>query len=164
MVGCRGGFQHTPGRGMNGVEQMVGRAQLEAQLYDLWHDVDTNCGRTAAAFYTDDAVFGGKDITYTGRKEIESFYAWRVNRGDRVAVHSVTNFRAKFETPDIAHASWYLLAYAADGVAVLPSQAPIQICLVTDRHERQPDGKWLCAHRNFEVLFAGTAKPVYPKA
>lgn len=145
-------------------EELLERARLEAQLYDLWHDVDTNSGRNAATFYTDNAVFGGKSATYRGRKEIEDFYAWRLSRGDRVAVHSVTNFRVSFETPDIAHATWYLLAYAADGVAVLPTHPPIQICLVTDRHERQPNGRWLCASRDFDVLFAGGPRPPHPRS
>jgi len=145
-------------------EQLFERARLQAQLHDLWHDVDTNWGRNAASYYTEDAEFGGKAGTYRGRRELEEFYAYRVNRGERVAVHSVTNFRTVFDGPDIAHATWYLLAYAADGVPVLPTHPPIQICLVTDRHERQPDGKWLCARRNFDVLFAGGTKPTNPKA
>lgn len=141
-------------------EAMFERARIEAQLHDYWHDVDRNWGRNAASYYTENAVFGGEAATYAGRAEIAAFYQYRIDRGvPRVAVHSVTNFRVAFEGRDRALSSWYLLSFAADGEPVLPTHPPIVIARVSDDHERQPDGGWLCARRNFDVLFAGGTKP-----
>lgn len=140
------------------------RARIEVQLHDYWHDVDTNWGRNAASWYTEDAVFGGEAATYTGRKEITDFYQFRIDRGvPRVAVHTVTNFRVTFEGRNRAQSTWYLLAYAADGEPVLPTHSPVITALISDVYERQTDGRWLCAHRNFDVLFAGGTKPTNQK-
>jgi ketosteroid isomerase-like protein len=141
-------------------EALFERARIEAQLHDYWHDVDRNWGRNAASYYTEDAVFGGEAATYTGRREIAAFYQYRIDRGvARVAVHSVTNLRVAFEGRDKAVSTWYLLSYAADGQPVLPTHAPIVIALVSDEYARQPDGRWLCSRRMFDVLFAGGTKP-----
>jgi hypothetical protein len=140
------------------------RVRIEAQLHEYWHDVDRNWGRNAASYYTANAVFGGEAATYTGRSEIAAFYQYRIDRGvARVAVHSVTNFRVRFEGRDRAESTWYLLSYAADGEPALPTHPPIVIALVSDTHERQADGNWLCARRNFDVLFAGGTKPTNQK-
>ena len=145
-------------------QALLERMKIEADLYDYWHDVDTNWGRNAASWYTPDAIFGGDLATYTGREEIQGFYQYRIDRGiNRVAVHAVNNFRVTFTSKTDAEATWYLLAYAADGEPVLPTHPPINITLVTDRFERQDDGRWLCAHRNFDVLFAGGTKPTNQK-
>jgi ketosteroid isomerase-like protein len=145
-------------------EALLERVRIEAQLHDYWHDVDRHWGRNAAIYYTEDAVFGGELANYTGRQEIQAFYQFRIDRGiARVAVHSVTNFRVAFEGHNRAQSTWYLLAYAADGAPVLPTHPPINITLVSDTYERQSDGRWLCAHRHFEVLFAGGTKPTNQK-
>jgi ketosteroid isomerase-like protein len=145
-------------------EQVAERLQIESRLYDYWHDVDTNWGRNAASYYTENGIFGGKAATYTGRREIAAFYQYRIDRGvERVAVHQVSNLRIQFVGRTRAESTWYMMGYAADGVPVLPTHAPIQIALVTDVYEKQDDGIWLCAHRNFEILFAGGTKPTNHK-
>lgn len=145
-------------------EALLERVRIEARLHDYWHDVDRNWGRNAASFYTDDAVFGGEAASYSGRSEIQAFYQYRIDRGvPRVAVHSVTNFRVSFEGRDKALSTWYLLSYAADGEPALPTHPPIIIALVSDTYERQGEGGWLCSRRNFDVLFAGGAKPTNQK-
>src|SRR5690606_25100398 len=113
-------------------ETLLLRLKLENQLAEYWHDVDTNWGRNAGRYYTEDAVFDGGEAVYRGRAKIEEFYAWRLNRGPRVAVHAYTNFRLEMESDDRAVCTWYLLLYAADGVPVLPTHPPINIALVTD--------------------------------
>lgn len=146
-------------------EQLFERLRIEARLHDYWHDVDRNWGRNAASFYTEDAVFGGEAAAYNGRKEIAEFYQYRIDRGiARVAVHVVTNFRVIFEGCDRALSTWYLSSYAADGEPPLPTHPPIVLAMVTDRYERQGDGVWLVAHRNFDVLFTGGTKPTNPRA
>jgi hypothetical protein len=129
--------------------------ELEVMLADFWHDVDTNWGRRAGDFFTEDGVFEASEQTYRGRAGIEAFYRYRIGRGPRIAAHTVTNFRAVPETPTAATTTWYLLLYARDGTPVLPTAPPIQIALATDRCVKCEDGRWRYAHRKFEVWFKG---------
>ncbi len=50
---------------------------LHALLVDYWHDVDTNWGRNAPDYYTEDARFVGSAAAYEGREKIRAFYQWR---------------------------------------------------------------------------------------
>lgn len=146
---------------MTETEELLEKLKLEKQLAEYWHDVDTNWGRNAGGYYTEDAIFDGGEAVYHGRAKIEQFYAWRVQRGPRVAVHAFTNYRVAFEGGTNAVATWYLLLYAADGVPVLPTHPPINIALVTDQMVKQ-DGEWLVSGRKFEALFMGGAPPTNP--
>ena len=137
--------------------------ELQALLADYWHDVDTNWGRNAGSYYTDDADFIGEAATYSGRAKIQEFYAWRVKQGARLAVHAVNNFRVEAATSDQARATWYLLLYAANGEPILPTHPPITISLVTDDYVREPSGNWLCQRRQFKTLFRGGAPAHNPK-
>lgn len=147
---------------MTETEELLERLKLEAMLTEYWHDVDTNWGRNAGAYYTDDAVFDGGEAIYNGRAKIEQFYEWRVKRGARTAVHAFTNYRVKFDGDSKAVATWYMLLYAADGLPVLPTHPPINIALVTDQMVKR-GGKWLVAHRKFGALFMGGTPPTNPK-
>lgn len=147
---------------MNETEKLLETLKLEKQLAEYWHDVDTNWGRETGHYYTEDAVFDGGEATYHGRAKIAQFYAWRVQRGPRVAVHAFTNYRATFDGDDKATATWYMLLYAADGVPILPTHPPINIALVTDEMVRGEDGFWLCASRTFRSLFLGGTPPTNP--
>ena len=132
-------------------------------LADYWHDIDTNWGRNAGAYYTDDAEFIGEAASYSSRAKIEEFYAWRVQQGPRLAVHAVNNFRVESFEPDRARATWYLLLYAANGEPILPSNPPITLSLVTDDYVRSPDDVWLCRRRLFKTLFQGGVPAHNPK-
>jgi hypothetical protein len=143
-------------------EELLERLRLERQLAEYWHDVDANWGRNAGSYYTEDAVFDGGEAVYRGRAKIEEFYAWRVKRGPRTAVHAFTNYRATFRSDREALATWYLLLYAADGVPVLPTHPPINIALVTDELVKR-DGSWLVRSRKFQALFMGGTPPTNPK-
>ena len=92
---------------------------------------------------------------YRGREEIRAFYQYRLNRGPRIAVHSVSNFRVEIVSEAEAVCTWYLALYAADGVPVLPTHPPIQISLMTDRCVLDDLGVWRVAHRKFEPWFEG---------
>jgi len=129
--------------------------ELEILLTDFWHDVDTNWGRRAGEFYTEDGVFEASERTYEGRAKIEEFYRYRIGRGPRVAAHTFTNFRAIPQSPTSAISTWYLVLYARDGEPVLPSAPPIQIALTTDHCVKCEDGRWRYKHRKFEVWFKG---------
>jgi hypothetical protein len=106
---------------------------LQALVIDYWHDVDTNWGRNAPDYYTEDGVFVGPAASYAGREKIRAFYKWREDRGARTVVHSVINFQAWLDVPGKATAHWFLMLYAADGKPVLPTHPPIQIAYMTDR-------------------------------
>jgi hypothetical protein len=148
---------------MNTQERLLAYIELQSQLNDYWHDVDTNWGRNAPDYFTEDGVFEGPEATYRGREKIRQFYEWRVKRGKRLAVHAVNNFRVAFESDTRATSTWYMLLYAADGAPVLPTHPPIQIALVTDTCVRNAEGRWLYAHRKFEALFQGGTPPTNPK-
>jgi hypothetical protein len=138
-------------------------AELALQLANYWHEIDTNLGREASGYYTEDAEFHGQFASYQGRAKIQQFYDWRVKQGPRLAVHCFTNFRAWFTGPDTAEATNYLFLYAANGVKVLPTHPPITISLATDRYQRSAEGRWLCTYRRFEHLFEGGAPITNPK-
>ncbi len=129
--------------------------ELHVLLIDYWHDVDTNWGRNAPDYYTEDAVFEALGSVYRGREQIRAFYQYRLGRGARVAVHGVSNFRIEVVGAAEAVCTWYLFLYAADGVPVLPTHPPIQVSLMTDRCVGDERGRWRVAHRTFEPWFAG---------
>jgi len=137
-------------------------AELALQLADYWHEIDTNGGREASSYYTQDAVFHGQFASYEGVKKIQQFYDWRVAQGPRLAVHAFTNFRARFTGEDTAEATNYLFLYAANGVKPLPTHAPITISLATDKYRKIGD-RWLCTYRRFEHLFEGDTPITNPK-
>ena len=136
--------------------------ELHALLVDYWHDVDTNWGRNAPGYYTEDAVFEASRNSYQGREQIRAFYQYRLDRGARVAVHSVSNFRVEIDGPSAATCTWYRVLYAADGTPVLPTHPPIQIALMTDRMVRDEAGAWLVAHRRFQPWFEGGTPTTNP--
>ena len=129
--------------------------ELQTVLADFWYDVDARGGNDAASFYTEDGVFEASERTYSGREMIEKFYRFRRDRGARVAMHVVTNFRAQLIGPGEAVSTWYMTLYAADGAPVLPTTPPIQIALATDHSVKCDDGRWRYRHRKFETLFKG---------
>lgn len=136
-------------------ERMKITRELEMLLADFWHDVDTNWGRHAGEFYTEDGVFEASEQTYRGRARIEEFYRYRLERGPRVAAHTITNFRAIPQSPASAICTWYLTLYAHDGGPIQPTAPPIQIALATDHCVKCSDGRWRYKHRKFEVWFKG---------
>nr|WP_295106926.1 nuclear transport factor 2 family protein [uncultured Caulobacter sp.] len=136
--------------------------ELQQQLADYWHEIDTNGGREAHGYYTDDAVFHGQKASYEGKAKIQAFYDWRIAQGPRLAVHSFTNFRAWFTGEDTAESSCYLFLYAANGEKILRSEPPISISMATDKHQRVGD-RWLCTYRRFEHWFEGDTPITNPK-
>jgi hypothetical protein len=135
---------------------------LHGLLIDYWHDVDTNWGRNAPDYYTEDARFVGSAASYEGREKIRAFYQWRENRGARTVVHSVQNFKAFFDgSPDKATCHWFMMLYAADGKPVLPTHPPIQIAYMTDHLTNTPDG-WKVTFRKSDPWFEGGTPPTNP--
>jgi hypothetical protein len=137
-------------------------AELALQLSDYWHEIDFNGGADAGRYYTEDAEFHGQFASYRGRDKIQQFYDWRRERGERLSVHSFTNFRAWFTGEDTAEATNFLFLYAKDGTRPLPSHVPVTISLATDRYVLR-DGRWLCTFRRFEHLFESDTPITNPK-
>jgi len=147
---------------MNFEDSIRARQELETLLMEYWHDVDTNWGRNAHEYYTEDGVFEATRASYHGREKIKAFYQFRIDRGPRVAVHAVTNFRCVLESHTRATCTWFLILFAADGKPILPTNPPIQIAYMTDRCVKQPDGRWLYEHRKFETWFEGGVPTTNP--
>jgi hypothetical protein len=143
-------------------ERLALTQELHALLIDYWHDVDTNWGRKAPDYYTEDGVFVGPAASYEGREKIRAFYKWREDRGARTVVHSVHNFQAIPESSDKATCHWFLMLYAADGVPVLPTHPPIQIAYMTDHLVRDPEEGWLVTSRKFDNWFEGGTPTTNP--
>jgi hypothetical protein len=141
---------------MNRRERAIATAELEMGLADFWHDVDTNWGRNASDYYAPEAVYKSGKLNLEGREEIQKFYSWREDRGERVAVHAYSNFRAEFDDAGGATANWYMLLWAADGAAPRESEVPTRISRATEtfRYDEEA-GRWLCTRRELVNLFRG---------
>lgn len=132
------------------------RQELEVLNIAFWRDVDSNWGRNAHEFFTEDGVYTTSHKARQGRDAIRGFYTERQSRGERVARHLIHNFHVDAQDENHATAEWTLCLYADDGVAPLLSEPPILIGAVTDACVRGPDGRWRYAARTTRPLFKGT--------
>jgi hypothetical protein len=149
---------------MDGVQKLLIAREIEERLLDYWREVDENAGQQAGSYWTDDAIWEAPARIFRGRADIQSFFDWRLTRGDRLAFHMVANLKTTVESPSSASSIWYLVLYAADGKPVQPSASPAQIAMIEDRWSRAGDGSWLCAHRKFKVLFESGSALAGPAA
>lgn len=138
---------------MHPKEQLALRFELEALAIDFWHEVDAHGGREADRYYTDDAVFATSIREYRGRQAIHDFYHRREQRGARVSLHVVQNFRIAPEAPDQVRCEYIMSLFAADGEPVLPSRPAIMIAMAQELAQRQADGRWLYSSRRLVPLF-----------
>jgi hypothetical protein len=144
---------------MNRRERALATAELQQGLADFWHDVDVNWGKNASRFYSEEGVYESGKLKLEGREAIQRFYDWREERGERVAVHAFTNFRAEFDDKGGAVANWYMLLYAADGAAPQPSAPASRISRATEHYRwDEKEARWLCTYRKLENLFKGDAQ------
>ena len=134
------------------METLLLRQQLEALVVDYWYDVDMNWGRNAHLFYTEDAVFETSVKRRQGRQAIREFYQSRENRGARVALHLVHNFRIEVKNDDEAAINYVLALHAADGEPVLPSKPAIMLADAREVAVRDGD-TWRFAARALRALF-----------
>ena len=82
---CQGILDEALDKGSFDATREIAR-QLHEKVVAYWHDVDFNWGRNASAHYTEDGVFLGSSVRYDGRAEIQEFYNWRLDRGERTNV------------------------------------------------------------------------------
>lgn len=131
---------------------------LKFRLHELvlryWREVDTNWGEAAPDFFTVDGTFESENMALRGRDEIRAFYAWRRDRGERVARHIVDNLLVALDGEDRATVSYMMTIYAGDGKPVLPVSSPNLVCDVTESFVRR-DGEWLVSRKAFRTLFKG---------
>lgn len=138
---------------MDRKELLALRHELEALAVDFWHEVDHNGGRNAASFYVEDAVFETSIREYRGRDAVHAFYNRREQRGARLSLHVVQNFRIEPLAEDRVRCEYIMSLFAADGVPVLPSRPAIMIAIAEEVVRRQPDGAWLYESRRLKPLF-----------
>ncbi|MFZ9138372.1 MAG: hypothetical protein ACO24Y_03100 [Hylemonella sp.] len=136
-------------------EHLELRSRLEALAIDYWHDVDSNGGVGAAKFYVDDGIYATTIREYRGHDAIEDFYLRRRDRGARVSLHLVNNFRLANVNAERVHCQYILSLLAADGQPVLPSQPAILVAVVDEVLVKQIDGAWLYESRRITPLFRG---------
>lgn len=138
---------------MTSAELLALRRELEALAADYWHEVDILDGSAAPSYYTDDASFATSVREYRGRAAIEAFYSRRRDRGNRVSLHLMHNFRIEPEHDDRVHCHYAMSLFAADGQPVLPSRPAIMLCTVDEVVLRQADGAWRYQSRRVYPLF-----------
>jgi hypothetical protein len=138
---------------MDRKEALALRHELEALAIDFWHEVDANGGRDAARYYAEDAVFATSIREYRGRDAVHAFYNRREQRGARLSLHVVQNFRIVPLADDRVRCEYIMSLFAADGAPVLPSRPAIMIAIAEEVVRRQPDGSWLYESRRLKPLF-----------
>lgn len=129
------------------------RQELEALAVDYWYEVDANGGVRAHEFYTADAIFSTSMKTRQGQSQIQDFYRIRRQRGPRLSLHIVQNFRLEQVQDQQVRCGYIMSLYAADGEPVLPSRPPIMIAAVKETLLRQPDRSWRYSERTLTALF-----------
>lgn len=138
---------------MNDTELLALRYELEALAIDFWHDVDADGGRDAASYYVDDALFVTSLREYRGRAAIHDFYNRREQRGPRVSLHLVQNFRIEPQGAGRVRCEYIMSLFAADGEPPLPSRPAIMVAIAQEIVARQPDGRWLYESRRLQPQF-----------
>ena len=129
------------------VADTVAAAALHHVLWTLecgyWADVDFNGARTAAEFYSEDAVFdvGLPGARMEGKPAIAAFYAGRHSQGPRTSLHLVSNFALVEWTPQSARTRAVVSLIANDGEPPRPAMMPL---LVTSAETSYAyiDGLW----------------------
>lgn len=144
---------------MDTLERLQIIREIEDLLIDYWFDVDTNWGRNAHEFYTEDGEFSTSINTRVGREAIKKFYAGREGRGERVARHLINNHKITIHDRNRVSSVWILSLFAADGVPVLPSKPAIMVADVYDEVVRCDDGRWRYSSRTIRGLFKDFDNP-----
>lgn len=148
---------------MSPQERALETLVLQQNAIDYWYLVDLKGGEGAAELFAPDGVFVvGPGEPLVGRKAVDEFYRWRVDRGPRTSRHVITNFRAEFTDDRHAQTICTMFVYADDGVPVHPSAPPIFVGDQIDTCVKGDDGLWRYAHRTFTPLFMGGVKPTVP--
>jgi hypothetical protein len=138
---------------MDAFERLVILREIDDLAVAYWNDVDTNWGRNAHDFFTEDGIFTTSIKTRQGRAAIKDFYQGRIDRGERVARHLINNHKIVIHDRNAVSTVWILSLFAADGAPVLPSKPAIMIADVREEIVREPDGRWRYKSRVIAPLF-----------
>ena len=131
---------------------LLARQAAEALNAQFAWLIDHCDGDGVAELFAEDGVYDMSDHVYSGRAEIEQFYAIRKARGRRTARHVFTNLRLELETPKLARAVSILTLYAYDGAPPYPAQA-IMISDYRDELVAEADGIWRYRSRTIVPVF-----------
>jgi hypothetical protein len=138
------------------VDELRIRQELEVLNIAFWRDVDSNWGRNAHEYFTEDGAYTTSAKSRKGREAIRAFYSDRQARGERVARHLIHNFHVTVHDADHATAEWTMCLYAEDGTPPLTAEPPNLIGAVRAECVRGPDGRWRYASRTTTALFKGS--------
>jgi hypothetical protein len=131
-----------------------------SQLYSFYpRDVDPGSIRNAAWMFTDDGVADMLGRKYTGREQLNEFYA-QVPKNQSAGVRHFNSSYVIVGTPDGARGSSYMLQ-----VERKTKDGPIEVTLFgkyEDRFVKTRDG-WRIKERIFRAdTFRGSDEPVLP--
>lgn len=136
-------------------DRLAPTQQLHALILDYWFDADRNWGRTAPELFTEDGVWEQPTRTLNGREGVRAFYTAREQRGNRVVLHAIANFRAVYDSAaDEAIATWAMVLTGGDGIPTLPTRPPVEITYMTENWILTDEG-WRIKHRGGETPFSG---------
>lgn len=123
-----------------------------------WYDVNVNQGRTAHQLYVPHGVFMVGETRHEGQEKIREFYAWRAQRGARVARHLVSNFQVTAAADGRrASATGVITLYGADGEPILPSMPPTMLADLRCEFECE-GGEWCYVLHQLVPLFRGEGR------
>lgn len=123
--------------------------------HDYWFDVDVHLGRGAHRMYVETGRFVISGREMLGPAAVESFYRWRRERGERTARHVVSNLRVELQSPKQARLVGIMCLYAADGLPVLPTAAPILVADIVSEVTLCDDGQWRFVNHELIPIFEG---------
>lgn len=132
------------------------------RLVAYWRDVDRHDARQATTFYTPDCVYQMVDHRMDGPAAVQRYYDHRAARGPRLVRHVVGNLHVEVQAADRAWLEGTLCVYAADGVPVLPTHAPIMVADAECLFVREDDGVWRMRLHRLIALFTGGAPVLVP--
>jgi hypothetical protein len=140
-------------------------------LYGLevryWHEVDSNQGTNAHAFYSADGVFAVGENEFRGSERIREFYAWRGRRGMetvrslRTTRHLISNFWVEAAGDREAKAFGVISFHDGPGRApVRETNPPILIADLFNICLRDEDGAWRFKSHRLRPVFMGAEVPL----
>lgn len=133
----------------------------KARLIDYWWDVDANDARQARDFYVERCTYLMCDHRMEGPDAVAQYYAYRASRGARLVRHVLTNLRAHKDSKKV-RVQGVLTVYAADGVPVLPSMAPILVADNEATFMPCDDGVWRMSEHRIIALFQAPGQLLVP--
>ena len=130
-------------------ESAVSALELQQLVVDWCHDIDTNGGAGASAYFSEDCVGDSGVISFKGHAGLKKYYADRLAviratpEGIRTSRHGFSNLRISFENKDRATLNFLIFTFAANGPPPI-ADATVPVAVSDSRFEcrREGDGHW----------------------